>query len=101
VLIGNHGDVVINGDRAWWFYFGGQYGRNANINWAVIPTATQPGDTPGASTAPATATVPGRGGRGGAAINVVELKVMDGKLMYTNPNQPVYIDLGNQRELEK
>jgi len=101
VLIGNHGDVVINGDRAWWFYFGGQYGRNANINWAVIPTAIQPGDTPGASTAPATATVPGRGGRGGAAINVVELKVMDGKLMYTNPNQPVYIDLGNQRELEK
>jgi hypothetical protein len=101
VLIGNHGDVVINGDRAWWFYFGGQYGRSANINWASIPTATQPGGTPGALTAPATATVPGRGGRGGAAINVVELKVIDGKLMYTNPNQPVYINLGNRRELEK
>ena len=101
VLIGNHGDVVINGDRAWWFYFGGQYGRNANINWAVIPAATQPGDTPGTPTAPATETAPGRGGRGGAAINVVELKVIDGKLMYTNPNQPVYINLANQRELEK
>jgi hypothetical protein len=93
VLIGNHGDVVINGDRAWWFYFGGQNGRSANINWAVIPTA-QPAE-------PAAAAQPGRGARGGSAINVVELKVIDGKLMYTNPNQPVTIDLGNQRELEK
>jgi hypothetical protein len=90
VLIGNHGDVVINGDRAWWFYFGGQNGRNANINWAVIPTTAQPAPAAG----------PGRGGRG-AAINVVELKVIDGKLMYTNPNEPVYINLANQRELEK
>jgi hypothetical protein len=96
VLIGNHGDVVINGDRAWWFYFGGQYGRNANIDWSVIP-ATQPG----ASAAPAAAAAPARGGRGGAAINVVELKVIDGKLMYSDPTQPVYIDLGDQRELEK
>jgi hypothetical protein len=22
-LFGSHGDVVISGDRAWWFYFGG------------------------------------------------------------------------------
>jgi hypothetical protein len=66
VLIGNHGDVVINGDRAWWFYFGGQYGRNANINWAVIAT-TQPGDTPGASTAPEPATAAARAAAGEAA----------------------------------
>ena len=99
VLIGNHGDVVINGDRAWWFYFGGERGRNAHINWAVIPTTEAA--APAASPDAATATVPGRGGRGGAAVNAVELKVIDGKLMYTNPNQPVYIDLGNKRELEK
>jgi len=22
-LLGSHGDVVVSGDRAWWFYFGG------------------------------------------------------------------------------
>jgi hypothetical protein len=88
VLIGNHGDVVINGDRAWWFYFGGQHGRNANINWAVIPGATQPA-TPDP--------VPARG----AAINVVELKVIDGKLMYTDPLKPVHVNLASERESEK
>jgi hypothetical protein len=85
-LIGNHGDVVINGNRAWWFYFGGEHGRNANINWAVMrqgdATPAQPKGT-------------------GEAINVVELKVVGGKLMYTDPNQPVSIDLGNKRESEK
>ena len=51
----------------------------------------------------ATTTAPdrGRGGGGGHVINIVELKVIDGKLMYTDPNDAVYIDLGNQRELEK
>lgn len=23
---GSHGDVVVSGDRAWWFYFGGYRG---------------------------------------------------------------------------
>ncbi len=91
VLIGNHGDVVINGDRAWWFYFGGQYGRNPDIKWAVIP-----GEPHSTSAAPFAA---GRGS--GAAINVVELKVIDGKLMYTDPGQPVYVNLGSEREAEK
>jgi len=86
VLIGNHGDVVINGSRAWWFYFGGEHGRNANINWAVL----RQGDA---------APVQQKGH--GEAINVVELKVVDGKLMYTDPNQPVSINLGNERESEK
>jgi len=22
-LLGSHGNVVVSGDRAWWFYFGG------------------------------------------------------------------------------
>lgn len=88
VLIGNHGDAVIHGDRAWWFYFGGQRGRNPNINWAVIQPAK-----------PATSSSAGT--REGTAINVVEAKVVDGQLMYTDPEQPLYIDLGNVRELEK
>ena len=90
VLIGNHGDVVINGDRAWWFYFGGERGRTSNINWAVLP-----------ATGAATAAAPATPGRRGAEINVVELKVVDGKLMYTNPSDPVHINLANERELEK
>jgi hypothetical protein len=93
-IYGSHGDIVVSGGRAWWFYFGGQ--RIGNINWAVIP-GTEP--APAASNAPAPA--PGFGGRGGGrglAINVVELKVMDGKLMYINPNQPTYIDLKPVRE---
>ena len=89
VLIGNHGDAVIHGDRAWWFYFGGQRGRNPHIDWAVI--------RPAEISTPASAAGP----REGTAINVVELKVVDGRLMYTDPDQPVYIDLGNERELEK
>jgi hypothetical protein len=34
-LIGSHGDVVVSGDRAWWFYFGGdrsRRGRTTAIN---------------------------------------------------------------------
>ena len=34
-LFGSHGDVVISGDRAWWFYFGGRRparGRSTAIN---------------------------------------------------------------------
>jgi hypothetical protein len=89
VLIGNHGDVVVNGDRAWWFYFGGQRGRNATIDWAVLPAVSK---TP----APPSAERPQ-----GEAVNVVELKIVGGKLMYTNPADPIYIDLGSRREAEK
>ena len=34
-LYGSHGDMVVSGGRAWWFYFGGQ--PAGKINWAVIP----------------------------------------------------------------
>jgi len=61
-LFGSHGDVVVSGGRAWWFYFG-----------------------------------PGRR----TAINVVELSVIDGKLIPGNPNQPTYIDLKPVREDER
>jgi hypothetical protein len=34
VLLGSHGDVVVSGGRAWWFYFGGPQarGRRTAIN---------------------------------------------------------------------
>ncbi|MEJ2647612.1 MAG: hypothetical protein P8016_04280 [Sedimentisphaerales bacterium] len=70
-LFGSHGDVVISGGRAWWFYFGGP---------------RQPGAR--------------RGGRS-TAVNVVELSVTDGKLIATDPAQPTYIDLKPVREPEK
>ncbi len=102
-IFGSHGDIVINPvtQRAFWFYFGGQ--RPANQNWAMIPSS-QPAvpAIPTTATAPATAPARGRGpGGGGISINVVELKVIDGKLMYTNPNDPVYIDLGNGARTRK
>ena len=33
-MLGSHGDVVVSGDRAWWFHFGGekQPSRNTAIN---------------------------------------------------------------------
>ena len=62
LLIGSHGDVVVSGDRAWWFYFG-------------------------------------RGRR--TQINVVELSVVNGKLVPGDPAQPTYIDLKPEREQEK
>jgi hypothetical protein len=62
LLTGSHGDVVVSGARAWWFYFGG--GRRT-------------------------------------AINVVELSVVDGKLVPGDPAQPTYIDLKPEREPEK
>ncbi len=84
-IYGSHGDIVVSGGRAWWFYFGGQ--RIGLINWAIIPgSAPLPSDA-----------FAGRAPRG-IAIDVVELKVIDGKLMFTNPNQPTYIDLKPVRE---
>jgi hypothetical protein len=93
---GSHGDIVVSGGRAWWFYFGGQ--PIGNTNWAVIPS-TESAPEPVAS--PANSPASGSGRRRGIAINVVEVKVIDGKLMYTNPNQPTYIDLKSVREEEK
>ncbi len=72
-LFGSHGDVVVSGDRAWWFYFGG------------------PHEPPAAA--------PSRRGRT-TAINVVELSVADGKLLAADPGQPTYIDLKPVREDE-
>jgi hypothetical protein len=49
-LIGSHGDVVISGDRAWWFYFGGARrdgGRSEVINVVeldVVNGSLVPGD---------------------------------------------------------
>lgn len=88
-IYGSHGDIVISGGRAWWFYFGGQ--RAGNTNWAVVP-GTEPLFT--STNAPETE-------RRRIDINVVELKVLDGKLMFTNPNLPTYIDLKPEREEEK
>ena len=82
---GSRGDVVVSGGRAWWFYFGGQ--RVGNVNWAVIANSASP-FTP----APASENFRRRG----IPINVVEVK-----LMFTNPNEPVYIDLKSEREMEK
>jgi hypothetical protein len=108
-IYGSHGDVVVSGGRAWWFYFGGQ--REGNINWAVLPA----GDDPlayndalaflpaSADAASSTNRFAGdqRRGRRGILINVVELKVVDGKLKFTNPNLPTHIDLKPMREEEK
>jgi hypothetical protein len=91
MLIGNHGDVVISGGRAWWFYFGGQTGRGQNIHWAIDPRT--------AATAPAT--LPARGSRAEKAINVVELHVVDGRLVYEDPSHPTHIALRGQREEER
>ena len=66
-LLGSHGDVVISGDRAWWFYFGG-------------PNAPR-GRT--------------------AAINVVELSIVNGRLIAGDPALPTYIDLKSEREPEE
>jgi hypothetical protein len=76
-LYGSHGDVVVSGDRAWWFFFGGPQ--------------------MGASTADGG---PQRRGRA-TAINVVELSVTDGVLTVPDPNLPTFIRLESQREPEK
>lgn len=75
-LIGSHGDVVISGGRAWWFYFGGPH------PFGSAESAPRP--------------VPRRS----TAINVLELSVADGKLTAGSPDRPVYIDLKPEREAE-
>jgi hypothetical protein len=86
-LLGNHGDMVISGDRAWWFYFGGE---RRQPSAASSTSAAQP---------PSSAAPPARGRT--TAINVVELSVIDGKLIAFDPEQPTYIDLKPIRENEK
>lgn len=98
VLLGNHGDVVISGDRAWWFYFGGRRTPTAT-NAVAEPTPTQTNATPSATTPTAAAPRPARGRT--TAVNVVELSVVDGKLITGDPAQPTYIDLKSEREEEK
>jgi hypothetical protein len=39
--------------------------------------------------------------RGGIAINVVELQAIDGKLMFTNPSEPVRISLAVEPKPKK
>jgi beta-xylosidase len=83
-LFGSHGDVVISGERAWWFYFGGP---------RLTPTA--------GTNAPPAQPAPQAGWGRSTAINVVELSVSDGKLIAGDPNQPTCIDLKPIREEER
>jgi kynurenine formamidase len=86
VLLGSHGDVVVSGDRAWWFYFGGP-----PLSGSAPPP---PGEPPPSATPPP---APGRT----AAIHVLELSVVDGRLIHSDPNQPTHIELKHVRETEK
>lgn len=83
-LIGSHGDVVVSGDRAWWFYFGDNRlpsGPPPPAGVAAIPAA--PRD------------------RRATAINVVELVVADDRLLASPPELPTCIDLKSEREEER
>jgi hypothetical protein len=123
-LFGSHGDVVISGGRAWWFYFGGnRRAPGANARPAAAPAtaaaaapapaeapivaATPPSPptppappTPPSATAATPAAPAAPRGRS-AMINVVELSVVDGVLRAGDPAAPTYIDLKPVRELEK
>jgi hypothetical protein len=77
-LLGSHGDVVVSGDRAWWFHFGGPRSRGA-------AAADRPGVARGRTT----------------AINVIELSVVNNQLVGGDPDQPTYINLLPEREFEK
>ena len=92
-LFGSHGDVVISGDRAWWFYFGG-----------TRPFGDTPSGVPPAAAAPNAASrqpVPRPAEGRTTAINVAELSVIDGKLIAGDPDRPTYIDLKPVREEER
>ena len=86
-LIGSHGDVVISGDRAWWFYFGGPQPLGPS-NAGAAPQSAAPSGAP--------RPVPRRS----TAINVMELSVVGGKLTAGDPDQPTFIDLKPVREAE-
>jgi lysophospholipase L1-like esterase len=83
-LFGSHGDVVISGDRAWWFYFGGPPLA------AIVANNASTGQ-------PISRAIRGRS----AEINVVELSIIDGRLMASDPTKPTYIDLKPGREEER
>ena len=83
-LIGSHGDAVISGGRAWWFYFGGPRVEATNSGSASQTAA-------GAARAASRRTT---------AINVIELSVVNGKLIAGNPARPTFIDLKPEREAE-
>ena len=80
-LIGSHGDVVVSGGRAWWFYFGDR--RVGTTAASTIPT-TRP-------TRP----------RRNTAINVLQLHVIDGQLTPDDPAGPTFINLKFDREEER
>lgn len=83
-LIGSHGDVVVSGDRAWWFYFGGRRLPNG----PAVPEGME-------------AIESGPRGRRVTAINVVELSVVDGHLTAAPPELPTTINLLREREPER
>ena len=80
-LVGSHGDVVVSGGRAWWFYFGN---RRVGTGAASSVPATRPNQS-----------------RRNTAINVLELHVIDGQLVPDDPDGPTYIDLKFEREEER
>ena len=80
-LPGSHGDAVVSGDRMWWFYFGT---RPAMGTASPVPAGGAPRPR-GRST----------------AIDVIELSVVDGKLIPGDPDRPTFIDLKPVREEEK
>ncbi len=87
-LLGSHGDVVVSGNRAWWFYFGGPKPFGA----------TDRDESPASTNA---APAPRRNRGRVTAINVVELTVKDGKLIPGDPTRPTYVDLKSVREEER
>jgi hypothetical protein len=93
-LFGSHGDVVVSGDRAWWFYFGGRPvpgGAIAVVGQGAARATNAP------ATQPAPRPEPGRT----TAVNVVELTMVNGQLVPGTPEQPTHIDLKPMREMEK
>jgi len=83
-LIGSHGDVVVSGDRAWWFYFGSRRLPSG----PAVPKGMEAMET-------------GLRGRRFTAINVVELSVVDDHLIAAPPELPTTINLLPEREPER
>ncbi|HEU5080955.1 MAG TPA: glycosyl hydrolase [Opitutaceae bacterium] len=79
---GSHGDVVISGDRAWWFYFESQKTPASPAAAPKIKLENAPHSRL-------------------AEINVVELSFVDNKLLAGDPTKPTHIHLLPTREEEK
>lgn len=99
-LFGSHGDVVVSGGRAWWFYFGGRRRAGTNIVTSIVTNSAPAILQSSPQASPAATPSPQRPGRT-TAINVVELSVVEGKLLAADPEQPTYIDLKPVREDER